>query len=145
MEQDLRNLNVLLVAGDPAFRTMLREVVRSLNVSGVYLAATGGEARHRLLTDAAAVDVLLCDWQLPDTSGLDLGKELRIFARDMHFIIMSSVADRAHVELALRSGVNGYLLKPFSRAQIEAKLRAAVQKNSPQPTIPALRPATVTA
>ena len=134
MDASLRDLNVLTVCDDANLRLLLREVLRSMNIGRVLQARDGKEALQLLKSETA--HIVFCDWQLGDMPGLDLAVRLRLEAPNTPFMIMSASADRKYVQLAAQAGVQGYLLKPFSRAQIEAKLRlvanSAPQKPRPQ-------------
>lgn len=67
------------------------------------------------LEDDAGYDLLIIDWMLPGTSGLDFVRALRNSEtfRDIP-IIMQTAKDRPeHVQLALEAGVDDYVVKPL--------------------------------
>jgi two-component system chemotaxis response regulator CheY len=78
------------------------------------------------------IDIVLSDWEMPQYTGLELLKEVRgneKFAR-VPFIMVTGVRSTDNVMAALQAGVSGYLVKPFSEAQLLAQLGLAWKKLS---------------
>ncbi len=69
-------------------------------------------------------DVILLDWHLPVMDGIDVVASLRKLdrGREPKVLFCVSEADVAQIAKALRAGVDDYLLKPFDRTLVEAKL-----------------------
>ena len=120
-------MKILLVedtVGDP--------IQRSLEKSGhiVTLVQTGSEARAVLrLMD---FEFCLLDWMLPDGSGLDLVDEIRRDEkhRDVGIIMISSRSERADIVQAVRSGIDGYVAKPFTASHLRSKIDEVWQRRS---------------
>lgn len=69
------------------------------------------------------VDLILLDMNLPDGHGLDLLRQLRATGRLHDVIAVTSARDADVVRQAVAHGVVAYLLKPFTFAMFEVKLR----------------------
>jgi putative two-component system response regulator len=69
-------------------------------------------ARARLRDES--FDLLLCDVQLPDGSGLDLLEEIRLPDHAMAALVISGLDDVATGDRALHLGAYGYIVKPFT-------------------------------
>jgi len=69
------------------------------------------------------VDLVLLDMHLPDGHGLDLLRQLRATGRPYDVIAVTSARDVDVVRQSVSQGVVAYLLKPFTFAMFEAKLR----------------------
>lgn len=68
-------------------------------------------------------DLILLDVYLPDGTGIDLLRRLRMARPDAYDVILITAAsDLAHVERAAHLGVADYLLKPFTRAEFTRRL-----------------------
>ena len=89
-------------------------------VAGV--AHLGGEALRLVAT--REVDLLLLDVNLPDMTGIELCRTLRAHGNQVDVIAVTSARDLATVRAAVSLGVVQYLLKPFSFATFQEKLRA---------------------
>lgn len=69
-----------------------------------------------------SVDVILCDWNMPRLSGLELLKQIRTCGPDLPFLMITGNADLEAVVEAKTYGVTGYIRKPFSADQLRKKL-----------------------
>lgn len=98
----------------------------------VELVTDGAGARAKLAQPG--FDLFLLDWQLPDGSGLDLVRTIREDARhrDAPILMMSSRTDRADIVTAIRSGIDGYLAKPFRPAELRGRIEEVWQRRSRQ-------------
>lgn len=69
-------------------------------------------------------DVILLDWNLPQMSGLDFLKALRSETSGNHPVVLfcTTENDASHISEALGAGADEYLMKPFDRGMLEAKL-----------------------
>ena len=69
-------------------------------------------------------DVILLDWQMPNMNGIEFLKTLRHERGGLHPVVVfcTTENDVAHITEALNAGANEYIMKPFDREIIEAKL-----------------------
>jgi two-component system chemotaxis response regulator CheY len=69
-------------------------------------------------------DMILLDWHLPVMDGIEFLASLRQMerGREPKVVYCTSEADVAQIAKALRAGADEYILKPFDRAIVEAKL-----------------------
>jgi two-component system, OmpR family, response regulator MprA len=123
---DPQQLQVLIVDDDPELRRFLAgELV--LEGYGVEVAGTGQEALTRIR--AAALDLVVLDWTLPDFSGVEICRRMRS-SGDITPVLMLTARDdvRERVE-ALDAGADDYLTKPFSIEELLARVRARLRRN----------------
>lgn len=121
------SLTVLLVEDDRELRATLRQ---SLMVEGyrVLPAASLADARA-LLANAASdggVDLVLLDLGLPDGDGETLLQTLRR-AQGTPLIVVTARHDDAIKVRLLDAGADDYLVKPFSLAELLARMRVALR------------------
>ena len=93
--------------------------------------AQSGEAARRLL-EIGTFDFCLVDWMLPDISGLDIVDLIRRDDRNRGaaILMISSRSGRADIVTAFRSGIDGYVAKPFNAAQLRTKIDEVWQRRS---------------
>ncbi|GBD45423.1 Response regulator MprA [bacterium HR41] len=123
-----RQARVLVVEDDREIATVLR---RSLVREGydVELAADGESALER--ARFYEPDLVILDLGLPDIDGIDVCKQLRTRASTP--ILMLTARDAVDDRVTgLDSGADDYLVKPFDRAELLARIRALLRRHPPR-------------
>ena len=121
-------MRLLLVEDEVDIRSFLR---RSLEEAGFQVEEAGdGKSAERLAVDGV-YDILIVDLGLPDQDGIGLILRLRQLGVKAPVLILSarrSVDDRVR---GLEQGGDDYLTKPFAFAELLARLRNLLKRNSP--------------
>jgi two-component system response regulator MprA len=123
----MSRVRVLVVDDDSAVR---RSLSTALGRDGYeVLAAEGGNAAlARLAT--AGVDAIVLDVAMPEPNGLEVCRRLRVHG-DRTPILMLTARDLVDDRVAgLDAGADDYLVKPFALAELRARLRALVRRNT---------------
>lgn len=120
--------SILVVEDDAAIARPLLAALRSADYS-VEHAATGGEAMSRALERRP--DLVLLDLGLPDADGVDVCRSLRAVVPDTVVVVLTARHDEADVLVALDSGADDYLTKPFRIAELLARIRAHLRRVVP--------------
>lgn len=81
------------------------------------------------LTASHQPDVLILDLGLPDIDGLDVIRKLREWSRMKIIVVSARGHEREKVE-ALDAGADDYLTKPFSVAELLARIRVALRRSA---------------
>ncbi len=127
--------NVLVVDDEIQIRRLLRVCLES-NGFRVKEAATGQDAIAQAAQNPP--DIVLLDLGLPDLDGFTVIKRLREWSRVP--IVVLSVRDRDEDKVAaLDQGADDYVTKPFSTAELLARLRVALRHTTPTPESPVFR------
>ncbi|MCS6990528.1 MAG: response regulator [Chitinophagales bacterium] len=117
---------VLLVDDDIAFSAVVKQ---SLENGGyrVLHATRADEARSILAKESAHIEVMLLDWSLPDTSGIDLLREMkREKSCENIQVIMQTVMSRSEdIQQGIDAGAFFYLIKPVEKNLLHSAVRAA--------------------
>src|SRR5690606_560862 len=93
--------------------------IRDFHVTGVQTCALPISLRF---CERSPVDVVLLDFYLPDTHGLQVCRALRAAGSDVDVIAVTSARDLAVIRSAVAVGVVQYLLKPFTFASLRERL-----------------------
>jgi two-component system KDP operon response regulator KdpE len=117
----------ILVIDDEAQIRKLLEITLESNDFKVIQAETGKQGI--LLAANHAPDLILLDLGLPDTSGHEILKELRTWYTKS-IIILSVIDQEEDIVKALDNGATDYLTKPFRNAELMARIRAAIRRNT---------------
>lgn len=120
----------ILIAEDVA--KMAEHIRQGLEAEGyaVDLAADGDEAQW--LAETHAYDVIVLDVMLPARDGFTVARQLR---RKQNLVPILFLTSRGEVEDRVRgldAGGDDYLTKPFSMAELLARLRALLRRQRPQ-------------
>jgi two-component system, OmpR family, response regulator RegX3 len=104
------------------------------------VAASLAEARAAL---AADFDLVLLDLMLPDGDGRDLARELRASGSELPIIMLTARGTELERVVGLELGADDYVVKPFSGAEVIARMRAVLRRvrpaSSPDVTVGPLR------
>jgi two-component system KDP operon response regulator KdpE len=121
----------LVIDDEVQIRRLLRVVLESADYL-VHEAETAAQG----LTDAATrrPDVVLLDLGLPDSDGVNVLRRLREWSK-VPVIVLSVRDDEEGKVAALDAGADDYVTKPFSSAELLARLRAAHRKTQPEEEI----------
>ena len=130
--------HVLVVDPDPAVRQLLE-----LNLTRAgHVVDLCADAESALVALAAGVpDMLLLEWDLPGESGEALVRRLHAQAR-MRELAIIMVAQRAGEHdkiLALESGADDYVTKPFNPRELLARMRAVLRRRMPYVSVDAVQ------
>ncbi len=130
-----------LVVDDASFvRDLVKRTVRN-QFPEIDMDEAADGRRAQSLMSRQYYDLVLCDWEMPEMSGLELLRWVRQHDayRSQPFIMVTSRGDKEHVVEAIREGVSDYLGKPFSAEALGKKIRK-VMGNKLQSSEPAAAP-----
>ncbi len=119
---------ILIVDDEPAIRDMVAYALRK----GEYDPVLAGDARDAQAQIADRVpDLILLDWMLPGTSGLELARRWRKdrLTREVPIIMLTARGEENDRVGGLEAGVDDYVVKPFSARELLARIRAVLRRS----------------
>jgi two-component system, cell cycle response regulator CtrA len=119
-------MNVLLIEDDGA---MARGIELMLAGEGFNVCAANLGEDGLKFGKQNEYDIIVLDLQLPDLSGFDVLKALRAGAIHTPVLILSGNPDPAAKVGALRLGADDYLVKPFHKDELVARVRAVIRRS----------------
>jgi two-component system phosphate regulon response regulator PhoB len=121
---------VLIVEDEAALVTMLRYNLEKEGFD-VCMAADGEEALIQIAERKP--DVVLLDWMLPLVSGIEVCRQIRRApaSRTLPIIMLTARGEEGDRVRGLNSGADDYIVKPFSPAELIARLRAVMRRAQP--------------
>ena len=123
----LADLRVLVVEDNYQSMTLIKAMLRDFGMSQVYTAKDGKEALEFMGDCDDLIDLVLCDWNLPQMNGPELLQQIRTADPDLPFLMITGAADMQSVLDAKASGVSGYIRKPFSKEELQKKLNVMMR------------------
>lgn len=114
---------VFIVDDHPIMRLGLSQLISS--IQGVEVAGEAGSATEalHLLERLESVDLAIVDVSLPDRSGLELIKDLRVLHGSIKCLVISSHDEEVYAERVLRAGGRGYMMKDRAPDLLEAAVK----------------------
>ncbi|HEX4879661.1 MAG TPA: SpoIIE family protein phosphatase [Limnobacter sp.] len=119
----------------PAFKVLIIDESALERVSLSRMCAKMGYQTHECDNAAVAleivererIDLVLCDWEFADTTGLDICTALRNAKFDffIYFILISRFSDERYILSALMAGTDEFIHKPINRSELEVRLLVA--------------------
>lgn len=78
------------------------------------------------------IDFIVCDWNMPKMTGLDLLKEIKKDPKlaKIPFLFVTAEAEKDNIMEALKSGADNYIVKPFTANVLKEKVTAICNKHN---------------
>ncbi|GAB2729504.1 MULTISPECIES: phosphate regulon transcriptional regulator PhoB [Halomonas] len=121
---------VLIVDDEAPIREM---IALSLEMADYrVLEAGSAQAAHSLIVDHQP-DLVLLDWMMPGTSGLELARRLKRdpVTAELPIIMLTAKGEEDNKIQGLETGADDYIAKPFSPRELMARLRAVLRRTTP--------------
>jgi two-component system chemotaxis response regulator CheY len=122
-KKPINNLRVMVVDDNEQARNLLIMVFERLGVKKIFAANDGLEAQNYLASMNGSVDLIVCDWNMPLMSGLDLLRQIRWGYPEMPFIMVTANSDLANARAAKDNGATDYIVKPVTAKAVEDRVR----------------------
>jgi two-component system phosphate regulon response regulator PhoB len=125
--QNPNQKRILIVDDEPAIREMVAFALRKAD----YLPVLAGDGREAQASVADRIpDLILLDWMLPGTSGLELARRWRrdALTREVPIIMLTARGEENDRVGGLEAGVDDYVVKPFSARELLARIRAVLRR-----------------
>mgnify|MGYP000573879082 CR=1 FL=1 len=126
--ENAMELSILIVDDDKILVNKLEETVswEKIGISMVFTAYNIRQAQK--LLKEFPIQFLLCDIDMPQGSGLELLEWIRDNQMEVECVFLSSYANFAYAQKALRLSTREYLLKPISNQDLEAVLSRIIEE-----------------
>jgi two-component system chemotaxis response regulator CheY len=120
---------ILIVDDMLTIRKITKKALVDLRYKNIEEAANGIEA-WQIISKSPAFDFIICDWNMPKMTGLEVLTKLRSTPEiaNTPFILLTAESDLAQVKTAINAGVDDYILKPFTADTLRIRLEALHQK-----------------
>ena len=121
---------VLVVEDEPAQREVLAYNIRAEGFD-VVTADAGDEAL--VIAREAPPDLIVLDWMLPNVSGIEICRQLKLGTDTARIpiIMLSARAEEIDRVRGLETGADDYVTKPYSLAELLARIRTQLRRTRP--------------
>ena len=119
--------SILVIDDEPAIRDMLQIALDAAGFK-VVLAEDAKQA-YPIIIDTPP-DLILLDWMMPGTSGIELLRRLRRDEINVPVIMLTAKVEEASKIAGLDSGADDYIAKPFSPRELVSRVKAILRRTS---------------
>jgi DNA-binding response OmpR family regulator len=118
----------ILIAEDEAVSLRLMEASLT-NWGHEAISADDGEQAREILR-AGGIHICILDWEMPGISGIELCRWIRDahLVPEPHVILLTGRKEPEHIQAGYAAGANDYIVKPFNRNELRARILAVTQK-----------------
>ena len=113
---------IITVDDSSTMRRIIKNTLQKLGFNNVLEAGNGIEALEQMSKNK--VDIIITDWNMPEMDGLTYVKTVRTKEqyKDTPILMITTEAAKEDILTALRSGVNNYVVKPFTPETLQEKV-----------------------
>ncbi len=113
---------IITVDDSSTMRRIIKNTLQKLGFNNVLEAGNGIEALEQMAK--AKIDMIITDWNMPEMDGLTYVKTVRTKDqyKDTPILMITTEAAKEDILTALRSGVNNYVVKPFTPETLQEKV-----------------------
>ncbi|CBV44300.1 phosphate regulon transcriptional regulator PhoB [Halomonas elongata] len=121
---------VLIVDDEAPIREMIAVALEMADYH--VLEADNAQAAHAMIVDHQP-DLVLLDWMMPGTSGIELARRLKReeTTAEMPIIMLTAKSEEDNKIQGLDAGADDYITKPFSPRELVARLKAVLRRSTP--------------
>jgi two-component system chemotaxis response regulator CheY len=123
----IEDTKFLVVDDFSTMRRIVRNLLKELGFMSVQEAEDGVDALEKLRADK--FDFVVTDWNMPNMTGIQLLQAIRGDAQLKHLpvLMVTAEAKKENIIEAAKSGASGYVVKPFTAATLDEKLKKIFQ------------------
>ncbi len=115
-------MSVLLVEDDFNVRSTIQAMLREIGLSDIEGVSNGADALKYFDDEADDVVLIVCDWNMPQKTGIEFLREVRQSHPDLPFLLVTARADQESILSAKTAGVTAYLRKPFTLSDLKGRV-----------------------
>lgn len=134
---DYTSIKVLLIDDEPFIRKLITRMMFEIGIKNVTEAENGLQGINKMIQSKRNFDFIICDLEMPKIGGIEFLKVLRshpeINNTAIPVIILTGHSDEDNIYDAVMLRIHGFLTKPVSRNDLEAKIVTALTGNPINP------------
>lgn len=127
----MSNKKILIVDDEAPIREMIAITLDMADYECIE--AENTQQAHELMLESLP-DLLLLDWMLPGTNGIEFARRLKKedMTSDLPIIMLTAKGEEDNKIYGLEAGADDYITKPFSPRELIARIKAVLRRTTPQ-------------
>jgi len=116
-------MKVLVIDDSMTMRKIIVKCLQGIGLKDVVQAGDGVEALRKF-KEHPGIELILCDWNMPELNGYDFLIKFREDQnnKEIPFIMVTTEAEKESIVRAIQAGANNYILKPFDQETLQLKV-----------------------
>jgi two-component system chemotaxis response regulator CheY len=118
------DVRVLVVDDDQLICDLLTAYLSAIGITHIDTANDGMKGINMMFNANPIYDLVLCDWNMPAKSGIDVHNAMRAAERYHHaiFMLVTAVTEASQIRNAIQEGVDDYVVKPIEQDKLVKKI-----------------------
>jgi len=118
----MEDKKILFVEDSPTMRRIIENSLKKLGIKEITDAENGVDALEKI--QKQEFDLMLTDWNMPEMNGKELVEHVRKMEKykNLPILMITTRGMQEDVVTAIKSGVNGYIVKPFTPEILKKKM-----------------------
>lgn len=123
-----KNMKILVVDDFSTMRRIVKNILRQIGFNNILEADDGSTGLDTLQNEK--IGLIISDWNMPKMTGLELLKAVRAdnALQDIPFLMVTAESQQENIIEAVKSGVNNYIVKPFTAETLGKKIEQIFNK-----------------
>lgn len=124
------NTRVLIADDMSTMRKIITKVLKEIGFTQIIEATDGALGWQTLSSANPPIGIVISDWNMPNCTGIDFLKRVRSDSRftKLPFILLTAEAEQKQIMEAIKLGVSGYIVKPFTPDALKSQLDTVHKK-----------------
>ncbi|MGD0883881.1 MAG: chemotaxis response regulator CheY [Thermodesulfovibrionales bacterium] len=121
-------MKILVIDDFSTMRRIVKNILKQLGFENIEEAEDGVQAYSKLQN--GGFGFVVSDWNMPNMDGIELLRKVRSdpALKDIPFLMVTAEAEKEKVIEAIKSGVNNYIVKPFTAEVLKEKMDKIFEK-----------------
>ena len=121
-------MKILVIDDFSTMRRIVKNILKQLGFENIEEAEDGVQAYSKLQN--GGFGFVVSDWNMPNMDGIELLRKVRSdpALKDIPFLMVTAEAEKEKVVEAIKSGVNNYIVKPFTAEVLKEKMDKIFEK-----------------
>jgi two-component system, chemotaxis family, chemotaxis protein CheY len=123
-----QKMKILVVDDFTTMRRIVRNLLKQLSFENIEEAEDGQQAFSKL--KETKYHFIISDWNMPNMTGIELLQTIRSDSelKSLPFLMVTAESEKEKVIEAIKSGVNNYIIKPFTAEILKEKMEKIFEK-----------------
>jgi CheY-like chemotaxis protein len=126
---DYSDLNVLVADDDPLFLDFIKIILNNLGIRDVVSVGDGTDAVRKIIETEQNFDLVICDYQMPGFSGMDVFRLIRKAGIPAKFVMITTRDRNEDAETISGGGCENFIAKPIEPKTLRDTLEAILQES----------------